>query len=87
MNWVTSSVDFEEAVGAAALGVHDALGDTLAVEVLHLLDDVVVVQDGGAARTDGQRVLVAGAGIPESVVVAGGLAGRRRSQGCADRWS
>ena len=52
--------DLEEAVGAAALGVDDALGHALAVEVLQLLDDVVVVQNGRAGGPDGQRVLVAG---------------------------
>ena len=52
----------EEAVGAAALGVDDALGHALAVEVLHLLHDVVVVQRDRAGGSDGQRVLVAGGG-------------------------
>jgi hypothetical protein len=39
--------------------MHDALGDALAVEVLDLLDDVVVVKDGGTSGTNGERVLVA----------------------------
>ena len=52
--------DLEEAVGAAALGVHDALGHALTVEVLDLLDRVVVVEHGRALRADGQRELVAG---------------------------
>ena len=44
--------DLEEPVRAGALGVDDALGDALAVEVLDLLDEVVVVQNGRAAGSD-----------------------------------
>ena len=44
VNWLTSSVISKDAVGAAALGVHDALGHALAVELRHLLDQVVVLQ-------------------------------------------
>src|SRR4051812_48109811 len=50
------------AVGAAADGVHDALGDALAVEAGELLDQVVVLQQDGAARTGGLRALVVGDG-------------------------
>jgi len=49
----------EEAMRAGALGVHDAFRDALAVEVLHLLNDVVVVEYGRAVGADGQRELVA----------------------------
>ncbi len=34
----------EEPVGAASLGVHHPLGHALAVELLHLLDDIGVMQ-------------------------------------------
>ena len=64
MNWRDVVGDLEEAVRAAALGVDDALGHALAVEVLHLLHDVVVVQRDRAGGADGQRVLVAGGGDP-----------------------
>jgi len=63
--------DLEEAVGAGPLGMHDPLRDALAVEVLHLLDDVVIVQHRRPAGADGQRVLVACGGDP-------GVGGRRR---------
>jgi hypothetical protein len=43
----------EEAVGAAALGVNHPLGDALAVEVLHLPDQMRVVQHGRSVRADG----------------------------------
>jgi hypothetical protein len=49
----------EVAERAAALGVGLALGDALAVEVGHLLDEVVVLQQDGAVGADGQRVFVA----------------------------
>jgi hypothetical protein len=39
-----------------------ALGDALAVEVLELLDQVEVLQQHGAARTGGDRILVVGNG-------------------------
>jgi hypothetical protein len=45
---------------APALGVHDALGYALAIELRHLLDEVVVVQDRRTVGADGERVLVAG---------------------------
>jgi hypothetical protein len=83
--------DLEEAMRARALGVHDALGDALAVEVLHLLDDVVVVQDGGTARPDGQRELVARSGNPgvggRGRRLAAGGVGHRGSLGVlGDAW-
>jgi hypothetical protein len=46
-------------VRAAALGVDHALGYALAIEVLDLLHEVVVVQDGRTPRPDGERELVA----------------------------
>jgi hypothetical protein len=52
--------DLEEAVGAAALGVDDPLGDPLSVEVLQLLHKVRVVQHRGTVRPDRQRELIAG---------------------------
>src|ERR1035437_9072290 len=42
----------EEAMGAPAFGVHDALGDPLSVERLHLLDDVAVLEQDWAVRAD-----------------------------------
>ena len=47
---------------ARALRVHVALRDALAVEVRHLVQEVHVVQQDRAVRTDGQRVAVAGRG-------------------------
>ena len=52
--------DLEEAVSAAALGVHHALGHALAVELGHLLDHVVVLKQDRTVGADGQGVLVAG---------------------------
>ena len=52
--------DLEAAEGAAALGVGLALGDPLPVELRHLLDEVVVLQQDRAVGADGERVLVAG---------------------------
>ena len=49
----------EVAERAAALGVRLALRDPLAVEVGHLLDQVVVLEQDRAVGTDGQRMLVA----------------------------
>src|SRR5215207_6275589 len=46
--------------------MHDPLGHALAIELLHLLYDVRVVEHGRAARADGQRVVVAGRGDPGS---------------------
>ena len=51
--------DLEEAEGAAALGVHDPLGHALAVEVGHLLDQVVVLEQDRPVRAGGERVVVA----------------------------
>ena len=56
--------DLEESVGTGALGMHDPLGDALAVEVLHLLHDIVVVQHGRPGRPHRERVLVARSGDP-----------------------
>jgi hypothetical protein len=66
--------DAEGAERAAALGVHDALRDALAVELRELLDKVVVVEGDGAVGADGQRVLVAGdggAGVGGGVLLVG----------------
>jgi hypothetical protein len=62
----------EEPVRAATFGVHRALRYALAVEVLHLLNDVVIVQRDRAGCTDCQRELVAGSGNPR----IGGRGGR-----------
>jgi hypothetical protein len=61
-------------VRAIALGVDDALGHALAVEMLHLLHDVVVVQNDRAGGAHRQGVLVAGGRDPG--VVGGGGATR-----------
>jgi len=50
----------EVAEGTRSLGVGLTLGDTLPVEVGHLLNQIVVLQQDGAVRTDGQRMLVTG---------------------------
>ena len=50
----------ERAERAAALGVRLPLRDALPVEVGHLLDQVVVLQQDRAVRADGQRMLVTG---------------------------
>ena len=52
----------ERAERAAALGVRLPLRDALAVEVGHLLEQVVVLQQDRPVRADGQRMLVAGDG-------------------------
>ena len=52
--------DLEDAEGAAAFGVGLALGDALAVEVRHLVDEMVIVQQDRAVCANGQRVAVAG---------------------------
>ena len=49
----------EATVGAAALGVHDALRDTFAVELRELFDEVAVVQRCHALGARGERVGVA----------------------------
>jgi hypothetical protein len=49
----------EHAESTAALGVRLAFRDALAVELGHLLDQVVVLEQDRTVRTDGQRVLVA----------------------------
>src|SRR5207302_10628152 len=51
--------DLEVAEGAAALGVHDALGHALAIERLHLLDHVVILEQDWTVRAYGERVVVA----------------------------
>jgi hypothetical protein len=47
---------------ATALGARLALSDALPVEGGHLLDQVEVLEQDGAVRTDGERVLLAGDG-------------------------
>lgn len=44
--------------------MHDALGHPLPVELRHLLDQVVVLQQDGSLGARGQRELVAGDGDP-----------------------
>src|SRR5258707_1041037 len=51
--------DLKVAVRPAALGVHDPLGHAVTVEVRHLLDQVVVLQQQRAVAADGLRELVA----------------------------
>jgi hypothetical protein len=50
--------DGERVIGAGALGVHHALGNALAVEVLQLFDQVEVLEQQRAARTGADGVLV-----------------------------
>jgi hypothetical protein len=51
--------DLEVPEGAAALGVGLALGDPLAVEVGHLLDQIVILQQDRAVWPHGERMLIA----------------------------
>jgi hypothetical protein len=51
--------DLEEAVRAVPAGVHHALRDSLAVELRHLLHEIVVLQQKRAVRAGGERMLVA----------------------------
>src|ERR1700675_4448234 len=46
--------DLEMTEGAAALRVWLTLRDAFAIEVRHLLDQVMIVQNDGAIRTDGE---------------------------------
>ena len=66
--------DGQRAVGARALGVHDALGDALAVQVRKLLDQVEILQQHRAARAGGERILIVGDGNAAAVVSVGRLA-------------
>ena len=50
----------EEAMGAVSARVHDALGHAFAIELRHLLDQVVVLQQQRAVRAGTEGVLVAG---------------------------
>ncbi len=52
--------DAEDAVGAGALGMDDALGDALAVEMRELLDEMEILQQDRSARPGGQAVLIVG---------------------------
>ena len=54
----TSSEVLKPAECAAALGVHDALRDTLAVELRELFDQVAIGQDDRAVGADGLRMRV-----------------------------
>src|SRR5690606_6444973 len=51
-------VRLEVAEGGDAAGVHDAFGDAFPVEVADLLQELVVLQRGGAAGADRALVLV-----------------------------
>jgi hypothetical protein len=51
---------FELAIAHEAPGVHDALGNALAVEVADLLEEVVVLERGRTATPDGPLRLVVG---------------------------
>src|SRR5690606_692999 len=52
--------DLEHAERSTTLGVHDPFGHPLTVELSQFLDEVVVVQDDRAVRSDGHRVGIAG---------------------------
>ncbi|GMA86039.1 hypothetical protein GCM10025868_12890 [Angustibacter aerolatus] len=52
------AVGLEVPEGGGAAGVHDALGDALAVEVADLLEELVVLERRRAASADGALVLV-----------------------------
>src|SRR6266851_4229773 len=54
--------DLEDAVSGAALGVYDPLGDPLPVEMGHLLEQVVVLQQDRSVGTEREGMLVAGRG-------------------------
>lgn len=45
-------------MGSGSLGVDDTLGDTLAVKVGQLVDEVKVLEQDGAKLSGGQGVLV-----------------------------
>ena len=64
--------DLEEPVSAAALGMDDPLGHPLPVEMLHLLNDIVVVPAVVPLGPTVNEYSSLCAGIPESVVVVGG---------------
>jgi hypothetical protein len=53
-------VVLEIAVRAETAGVHDALRDTLMVEVKDLFAEVEIFERGRSARSDTQRILVVG---------------------------
>src|SRR5450759_3712967 len=55
---------FEVAVGARAAGMHDPLGDALAVEARQFLEQVHVLDEHRSAGPGGLRVLVVGDGSP-----------------------
>ena len=79
------AVGLEVAVRGHAAGVHDALGDALAVEVADLLEELVVLQRRGAPGADRALVLVVvdrvalTVGQDGAVVLAGGRALRATS--------
>lgn len=52
--------DLEMAEGAGALGVRLPLRNPLAIEIRHLLDQVVILQNDGAIRPHGEGVFVTG---------------------------
>src|ERR1035437_2920218 len=58
-----ATVGLEEPVRHGAARVDDALGNALAVEVADLLEELVVLQRGRAARPDGALALVVGDGM------------------------
>ena len=65
----------EHAEGARPLGVRLALGNALAVEVGHLLDEVLVMEQDRAVRADGQREVITGHRDPGVGGGAGWLVG------------
>src|SRR5580700_8902626 len=51
---------FEVAVSTRAFGMHDALGNPLAIKMRELLDQVMVLHQNRSSRTRGPRVLIVG---------------------------
>jgi hypothetical protein len=50
--------DLKMTEGAAAPGMRLTLRDAFAIEVRHLLDQIMIVEDDRAIRADSERVLV-----------------------------
>jgi hypothetical protein len=74
-------------VGNATLGVDHPLGHPFRLRIRRPLDEVVVVvPDDEAVGPDGQRMVVAGRGIPASVIGHGSLGGMVISLGDFRFW-
>lgn len=74
--------DDQFAERTAALGVDDALRDTLTIELGELLDQVVVVQQDGACVPAVRDSLSLATGIPKLLVVARCVSGMAKPPGC-----